>query len=74
MVLQKSLEIFLAVFTKEEAVDLGTQLLEGEVGRGENSPPNMIRGVCNGRQKTSLCEAEFQGTELAREELDNLGD
>ena len=74
MVLQKSLEIFLAVFAKEEAVDPRTQLLEGEIGRGENCPPNMVRGVCNGWQKTGLCEAEFQGTELAREELDDLGD
>ena len=74
MVLQKSLEIFLAVFAKEEAVDLRTQLLEGEIGRGENSPPNMVRGVCNGGQKTSLCEAEFQGTKLARKKLNNLGD
>lgn len=74
MVLQKSLEVFLAVFAKKETVDLRTQLLEGEIGRGENSPPNMVRGVCYSGQETSLCEAEFQGTELAREELDNLGD
>ena len=74
MVLQKSLEIFLAVFAKEEAVDLRTKLLEGEIGRGENSPPNVVRGVCNVGQETSLCEAEVQGTELAREKLDNLGD
>ena len=74
MVLQKSLEVFLAVLTKEEAVDLRTQLLEGEIGRGEDSPPNMVRGVCYSGQEPSLCETEFQGTKLAREKLDNLGD
>ena len=74
MVLQKSFEVFLAVFAKEEAVDLRTQFLEGEIRRGEKGSPDMVRGVCNGGQKTSLCEAELQGTELAREELDNLGD
>ena len=74
MVLQESLEVFLAVFAKEEAIDLSTQLLEGEIGRGKNSSPNMVRSVCNGGQETRLCEAKFQSTELAREELDNFGD
>ena len=74
MVLQQGLKIFLAVFAKEEAVDLRAQLLEGEIGRGENSSPNMVRGVCNSGQETSLCEAEFQSTELARKKLNNLGD
>ena len=41
MVLQESLEIFLAVFAKEEGVVLGTQLLKGEVGGCENSSAHM---------------------------------
>ena len=74
MVLQKSLEILLAVLAKEEAVDLRTQLLEGEIGWGENSSSNVVRGVCNGGQETSLCKTKLQGTELARKKLNNLGD
>lgn len=41
VVFQKSLQVFLTVSAKEEAVDPRAQLLEGEVRRGENSSPNM---------------------------------
>ena len=74
VVLQESLEVFLTILAEEEAVDSGTQLLERKVRRGKNGPPNMVRGVCNSGQETGLCEAEFQGTEFAREELDDAGD
>lgn len=73
VVLQKSFEIFMTMFAKEEAVDPGTQLLEGEVRGGENRSTNMVRGVCDSGQETGLCEAKFKGTELAREELDDAG-
>ena len=33
----------------------------------------MVRGVCNDGQKTGLCKAKFQGTKLARKELDDAG-
>ena len=33
----------------------------------------MCRSVCDGGQKTGLCKAKFQGTELARKELDDAG-
>ncbi len=68
VVLQKSLEVFLAKFAEEEAVDLRTQLPEGEVGGGEDCSTKMGRSVCDSGQKTGLCEAEFKGAELAREE------
>ena len=47
VVLQKSLKVFLTVFTKEKAIDSGTKLLEGEVGRSKNCSSDMGRGVCN---------------------------
>ena len=59
---------------KEEAGNPRAQLLEGEVRRGEKCSPNVGRRVCNSGQETSLCEAEFQGTELPREELDDARD
>lgn len=74
VVLQKSLEVFLTISAKEEAVDPGTKLLEGEVGGGEECSTDMIRGVCDSGQKAGLCEAEFQGTEFAGEELNDAGD
>ena len=33
----------------------------------------MVRGVCNDGQKTGLCKTKFQGTKLARKELDDAG-
>lgn len=74
VVLQKSLEVFLTIFTKEEAVNPGAQLLEGEIGGGENGSANMVRGVCDSGQETGLGEAEFKGTEFTREELNDAGD
>ena len=34
----------------------------------------MVRGVCNSGQETGLCEAEFKGAKVAREELNDAGD
>ena len=33
----------------------------------------MARGVCDSGQEAGLCEAEFKGTKLAREELNDAG-
>ena len=73
VVLQESLEIFLSILAKEEAINFWAQLLEGEIRGCENSSAHMVRGVCNDGQKTGLCKAKFQGTKLAREELDDAG-
>ena len=73
VVLQESLEVFLTVFAEKEGIDPRTQLLEGEVRRGENSSPKVGRSVCNGGQEIGLCKAELQGTELPREKLNDAG-
>ena len=67
VVLKKSLEVLLAIFTKEETVDLRTQLLESEVRRSEDCSSNVGRGICDSWQETSLCKSEFQGTKFARQ-------
>lgn len=73
MVLQESLEIFLAVFAEEEAIDPSTELLECEIGWRKDCPAKMSRCVVNCLKETSLCKTELESAELAREELDDVG-
>lgn len=59
MVLQKSLEILLAVFAEEEASDPRTELLECEIGWCEDCPAKVGRCIIDGFEKTGLREAKL---------------
>ena len=66
VVLEQRLQVCLAVFAEEESVDPGAELLEGEVGGGKEGTSDVIGGVVDGLEETSLLETKLEGAELAR--------
>ena len=54
MVLEKSLEVFQAKAAEQEAIYLGTELLEGEIRRSKESTSDMFRSVIKGFKETGL--------------------
>ena len=66
MILQECLEVFLAVFGEKESVDLGTELLECEVGWGEEGTAS-VWCLFDSFEETGLRETKGQGAEFSWE-------
>ena len=66
MVCQECLEIFLAIGGEEEGVDAGPELLEGEVGGGEEGAAGV--GAVEFVEKAGLGEPELEGGEFRGQE------
>lgn len=71
---EKSFQVLLTIAAEEEAIDLGSEFLEGEVGRSEDGSTNVCRCVIDDWDQSGLGETELQGTEFSREELDYVDD
>ncbi len=71
VVLEKCLQVFLAIFGEEEGVDLRTKLLKCPVGWGKQSS-SLMWCFLDSFKETGLRQAKLKCRELAREELDDL--
>lgn len=71
MVEDQSLEVLATILAEQEAVDLGAQLLEGEVGRSKQSTAGVV-GAVVGVKETSLAKSQLEGRELRRQEVNDL--
>jgi hypothetical protein len=63
VVKDQSLKVLAAVLAEQESVDSGAKLLEGEVGRSEQSTAGVIGAVVSVK-KTSLTKSQLEGREL----------
>ena len=59
MIFEDGFEIFLAVPAEEEAIDFGAKLLEREIGRSEDGASDMVGGIVQGLNKSSLSKSKF---------------
>ena len=71
MVEDQSLEILAPVLAEQESIDLGAELLEGEVGRSKQSTAGVIGAVVSVKE-TSLAKSQLKGGELGRQEINDL--
>ena len=71
MVKDQSLKVLAAVLAEQESVDLGAELLEGEVGGSKQSTARVI-GAVVGVKETGLAKSQLEGGELRRQEVDDL--
>ena len=71
MVEDQSLKVLATVLAEQKAVDLGAKLLEGEVGRGEQSTAGVV-GAIVGIKETSLAKSQLESGELGRQEVNDL--
>lgn len=56
---EQSLQVFLTVAAEEEAIVLGSEFLEGEVGWSEDGSTNVCRCVIDDWDQSGLGEAEL---------------
>lgn len=71
VILQQPLEVLLTILAEQEGVDLGPQLLEGEVVGCEEGA-SRLGGVLKVVEEASLVETKFKGAELVRKKLDDF--
>jgi hypothetical protein len=67
----QSLEVLAAVLAEQECVDLRAELLEGEVGRSEQSTARVVGAVVSVKE-TSLAKSQLKGRELRRQKVNDL--
>lgn len=72
MVCQQGLEVFLTIGREEKAVDAGTELLEGEVGGGEEGAAGV--GAVEFVEEPGLGKAELEGGEFGGQEGEDFED
>ncbi len=72
MITQQSLQVFQSITAEQKSIDFYAEEFKSKVRRREKGSSNMFGGIVQYFEKTSFCESELKGAELAGKEFNDF--